>query len=452
MGLRLILVFTLITGLVGLIVLALTLFWPSFRAPVSRLPALFGVALLLGSVFTLASGLMITTGQPWPEATNYIESCLFFVIAALGISAANSAWLIAKAELKDLSWWLGIAGLVTGLLALVLTGLPLGRMVLATGAMEKQMQQGLGENYAANIPEPFKTSLTATRFDFVAYWRGLNIDLNRYRLLENITYRVIDNEKLQLDVYQPANISTGDNTKLAPALLVIHGGGWQAGNRREVNEFNRYMATKGWVVFAVDYRLAPRYTYPAPQEDITCALAFIAEKGRQYHADVNHLAIVGRSAGGSLALTAAYNPKPVGECAAKVPPVRAVVAFYPPTDLSDPRHANNRSLINKGQTSLVESHMGGTLAQLPEQYKTASPITYAANKVPPTLLLQSGHDQYDLATQAQTLADKLRANGNPVVLLKLPWAGHAFDVVFEGISNQPALYYTQRFLAYTVFN
>jgi hypothetical protein len=38
------------------------------------------------------------------------------------------------------------------------------------------------------------------------------------------------------------------------------------------------------------------------------------------------------------------------------------------------------------------------------------------------------------------------------VLFNLPWAGHAFDFVFDGLSNQPVLYYTERFLAYYVSN
>jgi acetyl esterase/lipase len=50
----------------------------------------------------------------------------------------------------------------------------------------------------------------------------------------------------------------------------------------------------------------------------------------------------------------------------------------------------------------------------------------------------------------RALFEKLRATGNRAVWLELPWAEHAFDAVFNGVSNQLALYYTERFLAWAM--
>lgn len=45
------------------------------------------------------------------------------------------------------------------------------------------------------------------------------------------------------------------------------------------------------------------------------------------------------------------------------------------------------------------------------------------------------------------LSTQLRATGNQAIFLEIPWTEHSFDAVFPGISNQLALYYTERFLA-----
>jgi len=50
----------------------------------------------------------------------------------------------------------------------------------------------------------------------------------------------------------------------------------------------------------------------------------------------------------------------------------------------------------------------------------------------------------------RSLYEQLRATGKRAVMLEIPWAENAFDAVFNGVSNQLALYYTERFLAWTL--
>ena len=50
------------------------------------------------------------------------------------------------------------------------------------------------------------------------------------------------------------------------------------------------------------------------------------------------------------------------------------------------------------------------------------------------------------------LAQALEAQQNKVFFIEIPWAGHAFDAVFQGLSNQFALYYTERFLAWALLS
>ena len=94
--------------------------------------------------------------------------------------------------------------------------------------------------------------------------------------------------------------------------------------------------------------------------------------------------------------------------------------------------------------------MGGTPKELSELYQQASPVNYLKPNLPPSLLVYPSRDRLVQVKFGRELYDKLIANGNTAILLEIPWAEHAFDAVFFGVSNQLVLYYTERFLAFTL--
>jgi acetyl esterase len=101
---------------------------------------------------------------------------------------------------------------------------------------------------------------------------------------------------LPVRVYEP------DGEGPFPALLYIHGGGWVLGNLEGVDELCRRLANAAdCAVVSVDYRLAPEHPFPAPVEDCSAALRWIAENPGVAHADPDRLAVAGDSAGGNLA-------------------------------------------------------------------------------------------------------------------------------------------------------
>src|SRR2546425_2813036 len=99
----------------------------------------------------------------------------------------------------------------------------------------------------------------------------------------------------------------------------------QRGAPGDNSAFDSYLATHGFVVFAIDYRHAPRWRWPAQLADVRAALEWIGRHGTEYGADPNRLAVLGRSSGAQLAMVASY--------ARGGPPVRAVVSYYGPVDL-----------------------------------------------------------------------------------------------------------------------
>jgi acetyl esterase/lipase len=99
---------------------------------------------------------------------------------------------------------------------------------------------------------------------------------------------------------------------------------------------------------------------------------------------------------------------------------------------------------------VLETFLGGTPDQMEERYIAASPSHFVTAHLPPSLLIYGGKDHIIEAKFGQAMAERLRAAGNPVGLIHIPWADHAFDAVFNGVSNQLALYYTERFLAWAL--
>ncbi|MEM9153879.1 MAG: alpha/beta hydrolase [Cyanobacteria bacterium P01_F01_bin.33] len=240
---------------------------------------------------------------------------------------------------------------------------------------------------------------------------------------------------LTLDVYHPVKAS------IYPAIVTAYGGAWQRGSRADHAEFNRYMAARGYVVFAISYRHAPQFQFPAQQEDVRAALDWIERNAADYGADRDRVAILGRSAGAHLALLQAYSDES--------PPIRAAIDFYGPVDLVQgyqfpptPDPINTRTTL--------ETFLGGSPAELLELYRQASPITYVKEGLPPTLLLYGGRDNVVQAKYGRALAERLLDKGNTALLIEIPWADHAYDTIFNGVSSQLSLYYIERFLAQTL--
>lgn len=108
-----------------------------------------------------------------------------------------------------------------------------------------------------------------------------------------------DNEKWHLlDIHRPEKMS-----KALPAFVYIHGGGWSTVDKTFFHHYCRCIAQKGFIVFNIDYRLAPEHRYPAQIEDIIDAVNWVVENGEKYGADISKLIVGGDSAGAHLSAT-----------------------------------------------------------------------------------------------------------------------------------------------------
>ena len=179
------------------------------------------------------------------------------------------------------------AGVGLGLLGTLLLLTPLARAVAFSrelpGALETRFAV-LGSMTPVVFPRP--ASLVV---------RSLFIGVSSPAVrVEDHLFASIDGQELRLDLYRPAE----DHAPL-PGVIVIHGGSWQSGSRKDFPALNRYLAARGYVVAAVSYRFAPRFRFPAARDDVAAAITFLKRNAERLGLDASRLALVGRSAGSS---------------------------------------------------------------------------------------------------------------------------------------------------------
>ena len=239
---------------------------------------------------------------------------------------------------------------------------------------------------------------------------------------------------LPLDFY-PAQGRNGHGP--APCVVVIHGGGWDAGDRRQLPDLNYHLARRGYAVAAISYRLAPRAIWPAQREDTLAALAFLKAQAAELGIDGTRLVLLGRSAGGQIAQTVAYT--------ARDPAIRGVVAFYAPSDLIFGYQSTHEEDMLRSP-HLMRQFLGGTPTSARANYESASAWFQVHPGCPATLLLHGRNDSIAWHLHSGRLDERLGTAGVPRCYVALPWATHAFDFNLHGPGGQLSTFAVDWFL------
>ncbi len=318
-------------------------------------------------------------------------------------------------------------------LAAILSASPLIQCSSAQQQDQRSIVASLGQDYLKDLPPSLTDKMRSQPLIISDIWGG--IPSPKVREDRDILFANPDGVSLTLNIYRPAQVGN------YPAIVSIYGGAWQRGNPDSDDTFNRYIAAQGYVVWAISYRHAPTYHFPIQIEDVRQALTYIQNHAAKTETNLDRVAIIGRSAGAQLAMLAAYQDPPF--------PIRAVVNYYGPVNLTagyddvpTPDPIESRATLR--------AFLGGTPQTVPELYRQASPINAVKSALPASLLIYGGKDHIVESKYGSYLAQQLRSAGNQAVFIEIPWADHAFDAVFSGMSNQLALYYTERFLAWSL--
>ncbi len=390
---------------------------------------------------------------------------------------------------------IAVSGLALGSIATVALGavaIPFSlRYLMRVAAHHDGFERAFGKDWESRISRKHRGSMLARR------WAGRLPDPPEARWERNIAFRRIPGSSRELlcDLWRPPEGKTSSRL----AFLYFHGSGWHWLDK----DFNtrrlfRHLCAQGHVVMDVAYRLCPEVDAYGMLGDVKRAIAWMKENAEKYDVDPRRIVTGGGSAGGHLALLAAYAPDHPELTPDDVKDadlsVSAVVSYYGPVDMrayhdhagatlgkagegkkkerkGNPDRSGIFSRISEaawgfalgdifdrikeqdftiGHRQMMANLLGGQPDEVPERYDLFSPITHAGPNSPPTLLLQGEHDSLVPASACRALHQKLVQAGVPVVHVEYPQTEHAFDVVIltrYSPANQAALYELERFLA-----
>lgn len=119
----------------------------------------------------------------------------------------------------------------------------------------------------------------------------------RVRVTRNVPYHGSGSHAHMLDVFQPRDATL---THLRPVVMYVHGGGFEVCSKDTHWMMAQQYAHAGYVVFNVNYRLAPKHSFPKPLEDVCSAYLWVLDNARRFGGDVRQIVVAGESAGANL--------------------------------------------------------------------------------------------------------------------------------------------------------
>jgi acetyl esterase/lipase len=204
-----------------------------------------------------------------------------------------------------------------------------------------------------------------------------------------------------------------------PAVLMIHGGGWSGGTRRQTAALARRVARRGYVVVNAAYRLAPAARFPAPVEDLQQALRWMRANSASLGLDPARIGAWGYSAGAHLAaLLAALRPG--DRLYAADARLAAVVAGGIPADLHKFRGGR-----------LLTQFLGEKWTPDSALYRESSPAAYVAAGAPPVFLYHGTLDRLVPPDQSTDYQQALQAAGVVNELYLMHGLGHVTAYFFD---------------------
>lgn len=201
---------------------------------------------------------------------------------------------------------------------------------------------------------------------------------------KNLVYKVLGYRNLHLDAFY------NSSKALKPAVVLVHGGGWNSGNKTLMQPLAQRIASKGYACFTVEYRLSLEAKYPAGIFDVKNAIQFVKSNANKFNVDTSKVAVLGCSAGGQMAAligTTNHNkafedPESIYVQSTSVQAiidVDGVLAFKHP----ESSEGNAASLW-----------LGGDSNEKSEVWEDASALTHTDQNTPPILFINSKHDRF----------------------------------------------------------
>jgi acetyl esterase/lipase len=255
------------------------------------------------------------------------------------------------------------------------------------------------------------------------------------RVTADIPYADVDGETLYLNLYQP------EIEGPLPVVLYVHGGAFQFGDRAtDAEQRLKPLAAYGIAVASVDYRLAPKSTFPAQVHDVKAAVRWVRARGHEYGLSTDRVGVFGSSAGAVLGSLVALTPGdkelegPVVEHLDQSSAVDAVVHWFAPAEFISTRSRSPfESRILPPRTEDV-FFGAGSEEEMDAIATSASLIPRLSPEAPPFLIAHGDRDRLIPVAQGEAFHSAISGAGGRSVFLCLGGAGHE-DPAFNRPSN-----------------
>ncbi len=219
------------------------------------------------------------------------------------------------------------------------------------------------------------------------------------RVWVNMVYTAYGYRHLALDLFAPEDQGEGP----FPSVLIIHGGGWRSGNRKQETAMARELAAQGYVTVVAEYRLSPEAQYPAAVHDLKAAIRWMRAHAREYTIDTSRIGVMGGSAGGTLAaLLGTTGDLKVFEGKGTHPgyssAVQAIVDIDGVVDFTDSSESGKDA--DPANPSAGKLWFGSAYRDRPELWKNASPLRHVSSRTPPVMFVNSSIDRFHAGRDA----------------------------------------------------
>ncbi len=245
---------------------------------------------------------------------------------------------------------------------------------------------------------------------------------HRTQVTRNVPYLGTGHRAHLLDIYRPLEAAHHERR---PVVMYVHGGGFEVCSKDTHWMMAHAYANAGYVVFNVNYRLAPKHAFPRPLEDVCAAYLWLLDNAARFGGDPTRVVLAGESAGANLVSSLAlvnsierHEPWARAVYRRRRPP-SAVVAACGLFDVQQPhrfRHLAHRSwAITKHAIEQVSRAYVPHAATSHDEHDLASPLALLERKqalhrpLPPFFVPCGTHDP--LLDDSRRLASALSRRG-----------------------------------------
>lgn len=254
-----------------------------------------------------------------------------------------------------------------------------------------------------------------------ANWRGAQLQIPRgVEVRLNVPYGTGGDSELTTDLFLPPR-QCGPSR---PAMLFVHGGGWQGGSPTQFYRQAARLAAKGIVGSCCRYRFSGEAKFPASVHDVKAAVRWLRANADDLRVDPERVGVMGGSAGGHLAAMLATTEgidelEGEGGSAAESSAVQLGVLLNPVTDMT-------AFVADTNLHPAAVKYLGGTPEEMPDRYELASPLLHIDEDTPPCYLLHGTGDTTVPHDQSTRFAEEMQRRHLRSAVVLVEDAAHGF--------------------------